>query len=65
MPNKRMFYRFDLPRNLKKTDLKHGPEWFSTLDLKYPYSQIPLDPETAKHCNLNIVGRYVTGTYMS
>ena len=25
--------------------------YFSTIDLKYAYSQLNLQPETAKHCN--------------
>ena len=37
--------------------------YFSTLDLKYAYDQINLDPNTAKHCNLNIISGHMTGTY--
>ena len=37
--------------------------YFSTIDLKYAYSQLNLHPETAKHCNFNIVSCDVTGTY--
>ena len=29
---------------------------FSTIDLRYAYSQIPLDEDTAKQCNFNIIG---------
>ena len=29
--------------------------YFSTLDLKYAYSQLNLDPETARHCIFNII----------
>ena len=36
---------------------------FSTIDLRYAYSQLPLDPEKAKHCNFNIIGGQATGTY--
>ena len=39
-----------------------GPAWFSTLERKYTYSQIPLHADTAKHCNFNIVGGDTTGT---
>ena len=33
------------------------------MDLKYAYSQLNLDPETARHCNFNIVSVDGTGTY--
>ena len=36
---------------------------FSTIDLRYAYSQIPLDEATAKHCSFNIIGGRATGTY--
>ena len=37
--------------------------FFSTLDLKYAYSQLNLHPETARHCNFNIISGEGTGTY--
>ena len=37
--------------------------YFSTLYLKYAYSQLNLDPETARHCNFNIISCERTGTY--
>ena len=37
--------------------------WFSSIDLKYAYSQLPLDKETSNHCNFNMVGGDATGTY--
>ena len=37
--------------------------FFSTIDLKYAYSQLNLHPETAKHCNFNIVSGDMTVTY--
>ena len=40
-----------------------GTFYFPKLDLKYAYSQIPLDPELQKHCNFNILGGKATGTY--
>ena len=40
-----------------------GPWWFSKIDLKYAYSQIPLDNSIAEHCNFNILGGKATGTY--
>ena len=33
------------------------------MDLKYAYSQLKLDPETAQHCNFNIISAERTGTY--
>ena len=40
-----------------------GEVLFSTIDLRYAYSQLPLDEATAKQCNFNIVGGQATGTY--
>ena len=44
--------------------------YFSTLGLEYAYSQLKLDPETARHCNFNIISgegtvtyRFITGFY--
>ena len=37
--------------------------YFSTLDLKYAYSQLNLDTETAQHCNFNIISGEGIGTY--
>ena len=37
--------------------------WFSSIDLKYEYSQIPLSKKASNQCNFNIVGRDVTGSY--
>ena len=37
--------------------------YLSKIDLKYAYSQIPLDPQLQKHCNFNILGGKATGTY--
>ena len=49
-----------------RTDYKTEPAdtiCFSTIDLKYAYSQQNLQPETAKHCNLIIMSGDMTGTY--
>ena len=35
----------------------------STIDLKYAYSQLNLDANTANHCNFNIISGDMTGTY--
>ena len=40
-----------------------GEVLFSTTDLSYAYSQIPLDEDIAKQCNFNIIGGQATGTY--
>ena len=40
-----------------------GTYWFSKIDLKYAYSQIPLDESIAKNCNFSILGGRATGTY--
>ena len=50
----------------KTTDYKTKPAekiYFSTIDIKYAYSQLNLHPETAKHCNFIIVSGDMTGTY--
>ena len=50
---------------MKISELKttEGTLYFSKIDLKYAYSQLPLHPETQKHCNFNILGGNATGTY--
>ena len=40
-----------------------GIAWYTSLDMQYAYGQVPLDKETAKHCNFQIVGGKATGTY--
>ena len=45
------------------TNASQETAYFSTLDLKYEYSQLNLDPETARHCNFNIISGEGTGTY--
>ena len=42
---------------------KEGTLYFSKIDLKYAYSQLPLHPETQKHYNFNKLGGNATGTY--
>ena len=37
--------------------------FFTTIDLKYAYSQLNLHPETARHCNFNILSGDMTSTY--
>ena len=50
---------------MKISELKtqEGNLYFSKIDLKYAYSQLPLHPDTQKHCNFNILGGNATGTY--
>ena len=41
----------------------NGPGFYPSLDMRYAYRQVPLDKETAKHCNFQIRGGKATGTY--
>ena len=46
------------------TNTHNGQQaYFTTLDLKYAYSQLKLLHDTAKHCNFNIICGESTGTY--
>ena len=45
------------------TSTSQETAYYSTLDLKYAYSQLKLDPETARHCNFNFISGERTGTY--
>ena len=40
-----------------------GEVKYTSLDMLYAYGQVPLDRETAKHCNFQIIGGKATGTY--
>ena len=40
----------------EKIDGKEGQVFYSSVDMKYAYGQIPLDESTAKHCNFQIIG---------
>ena len=42
---------------------KEGEVMFSSLDKLYPYGQTLLHPDTAKHCNFQILGGESAGTY--
>ena len=37
--------------------------YFSTIHLKYAYSQLKLHPDISRHCNFNIIFGDSTGTY--
>ena len=45
------------------SDQKKSQFFFSKIDLKYAYSQVPLDNNMQKHCNFSILGGKATGTY--
>ena len=51
-----------IQQNLNTTASKETA-YFSTLDLKYAYSQLNLDTETARHCIFNIISGEGAGTY--
>ena len=40
-----------------------GKVWFTSLDLKYAFSQLPLSSVTSSHCNFNILCGDARGTY--
>ena len=56
---------FELIDNVAVTISGHDQRniWFSSIDLKYAYSQIPLSKKASNQCNFNIVGGEVTGSY--
>ena len=62
MPNKQNL--IDTIQQNLNTNASQETAYFSTLDLKYAYSQIILDPETARHCNFYIISGEGTGTYL-
>ena len=37
--------------------------WFTSLDLKYAFSQLPLSNLTSSHCNFSILFGEASGTY--
>ena len=49
--------------HISKRKSKQGKYFFLKIDLKYAYSQIPLDDNIKKHCNFNKLGGKTTGTY--
>ena len=66
--NKYQMQSFDhlidaLANYVSKRSTEQGTFFFSKIDLKYAYSQIPIDPQLQKHCNFNILGGKATGTY--
>ena len=47
----------------KSAPASQNTTYFSTLDLKYAYSLLNLDPSTANDCNFNIISGEMTCTY--
>ena len=54
---------FDTIQQNFNTTASQETAYFSTLDFKYAYSQLNLDPEIARHCNFIIISGEGTGTY--
>ena len=52
----------DNTAQVAKSD-KSNQALFTTLDLRYAYSQIPLDKTTREQCNFSLIGGNATGTY--
>ena len=47
----------------EKINGKEGEVWYSSVDMKYAYGQVPLDESTAKHSKFQTIGGKSTGTY--
>ena len=47
----------------EKIEGEEGEVFYSSVDLKYTYGQVPLHERTARHCNFQIIGGKSTGTY--
>ena len=47
----------------EKMNSNSGEVWFTSLDMRYAYGQVPLEDETARQCNFKIIGGETTGTY--
>ena len=47
----------------EKIEGEEGEVFYSSVDLKYAYGQVPLHECTARHCNFQIIGGKSTGTY--
>ena len=54
----------DMIQQNLNTNASQETAYFSTLDLKYAYSQLNLEPETARPCTFNIISVEGTGTYL-
>ena len=39
-----------------------GQAWYTSLDMRYAYGQVPLNEETARDCNFQKIGGKATGT---
>ena len=60
MPNTKMLMT-SVSQHLTETT-KRSTSIFSTIDLKYAYSQLKLHKDTAKHCNINDIRGESTGS---
>ena len=47
----------------EELEKSEGEAWYSSVDMTYAYGQIPLHELTKRHCNFQIVGGKLTGTY--
>ena len=61
MPNIDKFFE-TIQQNFSTT-ASQETAYFSTLDFKYAYSKLNLDPETARYCNFIIISGEGSGTY--
>ena len=62
MPNIEVL-RDNIAHSAQEGTNKPGTTYFSTLDLRYAYSQLPLDETTRTQCNFSIIWGRATGTY--
>ena len=60
MPNINLL--LDTIAQVMKSD-KSNQILFTTIDLRYAYSQIPLDKSTREQCNFSLIGGNATATY--
>ena len=68
MPN--LEHLVDIVAEQLNNSTAKGQAWYTLLDMGYAYGQIPLDKETAQHCNFQMIGgkargthRFITGFY--
>ena len=47
----------------EKIEGEEDEVFYSSVDSKYAYGQVPLHKSTARHCNLQIIGSKLTGSY--
>ena len=54
---------YSIAHSANEGTIKSGTPIFSTIDLRYAYSQLPLDEKTRTQCNFSIIGGRATGAY--